>query len=94
MRVELEDRQVKEISAHSPQISRNDDALIEGLQRAQVLSYIYRTAGTIDKSLFAADVFLGHYTDDEEKGNALKQTEACIILASMGDKNLRKPKAN
>jgi hypothetical protein len=91
-RFELEDRQVKEISAFSPQIARIDDALIEGVKRAQVMAYISRTAGTIDKSLFTADEFMGHYAEDEEKGNALKQTEADIILASMADKSLRNRK--
>ncbi len=92
VRFEVEGLQVKEITAYSPQIARIDEALIEGVKRAQVMSYISRTAGTIDKSLFTADEFMGHYADDEERGNVLKQTEADIILASMSDKNLRNRK--
>ena len=91
-RFEVENGRITDVIAHSPQIARIDEELIGVVKRAQVMAYISRTAGGIDKSLFTADEFMSHYGENEEQGNALRQTEADILLASMADKSLRNRK--
>lgn len=91
-RIEVENGQITAIAAHSPQIARIDEALIEGVKRAQIMSFVSRTGGAIDKSLFTADEFMSHYGESQEQGNVLRQTEIDILLASMADTSLRNRK--
>lgn len=87
--IELSGNAISRISAASPEIARIDETLIEGVKRAQVLQYIRKQPAVTDKSLFTADEFMSHYADDEEVGNALKQSEMDILLAAMGRQELR-----
>lgn len=91
-RFELENGQITCLTAQSPQIARIDEALIEGVKRMQIMSFVSRTGGAIDKSLFTADEFMSHYGGNEEQGNVLRQTEIDILLSSMDDKSIRNRK--
>lgn len=91
-RFELSGDTISGSTAYSPQIAMINETLIEGVKRAQALSFIRTLPPKVDKSLFTADEFMGHYADNEKEGNVLKQTELDILKASLSNLALRNRK--